>query len=106
MFWTDNPVRDADMYFAKKDAERLLWLQGNADCQWCGKTITSEDAVVWDRRYPMQSCLCLDCKRRMLAVMETAKNNESDEAYTAYRFLEDILDDMTTATPHDENKEG
>ena len=52
MIWTDNPVRDAERYFAEQEEE----LQGLPECDMCGQPIQGPHVYeIFGQR------LCDDC---------------------------------------------
>ncbi len=51
--WTDDPVRDAERYFAEKDAE----LEKLPKCSECGEPIQSDYYWEFDGELYCESCL-------------------------------------------------
>ena len=79
------------------------WVQGNANCAFCGRLIETEDCVVLNPNYPMTNCMCLTCKKQKEQVLS---EDMPDEVYEIVADYINLLDDFTTATPHDDYKEG
>ena len=53
VFWSDDPVADADRYFAEKERE----LERLPVCECCGEPIQQEKAVYYN-----DSWFCEDCE--------------------------------------------
>lgn len=58
-YYTDNPVADADRYFADKEKE----LESLPACYECGKHITSEYCYEINGEYICEECLNLYHKK-------------------------------------------
>lgn len=62
MSWTDNPVRDADRYFAEQEEK----LERLPVCFYCGEHIQQEDAVYLEDLGRWVCDGCLDDMRTLI----------------------------------------
>lgn len=64
--WTDDPARDADGYWARKDREQEEYLKRFPECSCCGEPITEKKAV-----HIAGAWYCEECENNNLSTIWT-----------------------------------
>ena len=81
MYRTDNPVLDAERYYAEQEIPDSWY----PTCKNCGGTIWDETCYVMDKDDARNTCICKDCKRKALSALNVGVDKSG--------LINDALDD-------------
>lgn len=85
VYWTDNPVHDAENYSAAGDR----WMEEHAPvCEECGRPIMDSKCTVLE-----DACICNECRDKLIGIVE--------KHFSRYMagVVEDLMDESKEDTP-------